>query len=351
MTKRKTSLALDTNHEGDQNSPQENSSNDNSSNGTPNNQSNRLDSSTAGGGASRQNIGDNNGNSSKSKKERADNWSSAEIQVLHRGIDSRRDIFCGPPSQATKKSRELAWEQIVKEVNAVSSTPRSLSQVMKKFKNEKCRAKRRFIDGKDGHNAMNNNSNLNNSNSSSNNNMNAQNPSNNQSQQLQSHHMTTTDSTSSQPSSINVVKLAPQNVSKTMIDLPGHVHPIQMPGDDMLFFVPEMDGLISGVNIVSDANGHHHLQKNANNSAYCSMSTLAASNPSPFETNRSSSLNTALNNQQHNHHNQHTIQAINTGQGLVNGTMGNGMMARTIPAGSMCSLGEYHFKNIVGRPH
>lgn len=269
MTKRKASVALEANN--DQNSAQENANNDNATHGQANNQSNRIGPSAAGGGASRQNISDNNnGNNQKNKKERADNWSSAEIQVLHRGIETRKDIFYGPPSQATKKNRELAWEQIVKEVNAVSTTPRSLSQVMKKFKNEKCRAKRKFIDGKDGHNNINNNSsNLNNNNSSSNSNLNTQNPSNNQ-QQLQSHHMTATES-ASQGSSINVVKLAPQNVSKTMIDLPGHVHPIQMPGDDMLFFVPEMDGLISGVNIVSDANGHHHLQKNTNNNSKFNM--------------------------------------------------------------------------------
>lgn len=53
----------------------------------------------------------------------------------------------------------------------------------------------------------------------------------------------------------------------------------------------------------------------------------------------------ALNNQQHNHHGQHTIQALNAGQGIVNSTMSNGMMAQTIPAGSMCSLGKLKFKS------
>lgn len=276
MTKRKASVALEASNDTDANSGQESGS-DNTTNGSLN-QTGRLGSSAAGGGASRQNIGhNNNGNNQKCKKERADNWSSAEIQVLHRGIETRKDIFYGPPSQATKKNRELAWEQIVKEVNSVSTTPRSLSQVMKKFKNEKCRAKRKFSDPKEGHN-INNSSNLNNnttSSSNNNSNLSSQNPSNNQ--QLQPHHMTAVESAPPQTSSINVVKLAPQNVSKTMIDLPSHMHPLQMPGDDMLFFVPEVDGLIGGVNIVSDANGHHHLQKNTNNNCKLNQIILSRS--------------------------------------------------------------------------
>lgn len=240
--------------------------------------------------------GDNSNSSSqqKNKKERADNWSSAEIQVLHRGIETRRDVFYGPPNQATKKNRELAWEQIAKEVNSVSTTPRSLSQVMKKFKNEKCRAKRKFIDAeKDGHN-NNNNINSNNSNSSSNNltsvdnntsttnnntslsaqnhntNSNNNNNSNNQIQLQQ-----TTESMSNQPTSINVVKLAPQNVAKTMIDLPGHVQQIQIPNDDMVLIVPpEMDGLLSGMKIVSDGNGHHFQKCSGNSSTYFFLKKL-----------------------------------------------------------------------------
>jgi len=279
MTKRKASVALDTGDESDQsNITQDNNSNSTSATNTTtctNNNNNQLTqngSSAAGGGVDgQQQIGDNDGsNQQKSKKERADNWSSAEIQVLHRGIETRRDIFYGPPSQATKKNRELAWDAITKEVNSVSTTPRSLSQVMKKFKNEKCRAKRKFIDAeKDSHNNI-----VGNNNNGSTDNMRAQNHSNNQQiqpqqqqqqsqSQQQSHHMpSTADSMSSQPSSINVVKLAPQNVAKTMIDLPGHVQQIQMPNDDMVLIVPpEMDGLLSGMNIVSDGTGHHHFQK------------------------------------------------------------------------------------------
>lgn len=275
MTKRKASAALDTGDESDQsNATQDNNSNNsNSTTNTTNHQQqvgrqNEVPPTGSGGVAC-----DNGNGSQKSKKERADNWSSAEIQVLHRGIDSRRDIFYGPPNQATKKNRELAWEEITKEVNSVSTTPRSLGQVMKKFKNEKCRAKRKFIDAeKEGHNNLGNNSNnnVNNSNNTTNNHtsLNAQNHTSNQQlqsqqqhqQQQQSHHMTTAESMSSQPSSINVVKLAPQNVAKTMIDLPGHVQQIQMPNDDMVLIVPpEMDGLLSGMNIVSD--GNYLLQK------------------------------------------------------------------------------------------
>lgn len=240
----------------------------------------------------------------KGKKERADNWSNAEIQVLHRGIESRRDVFYGPPSQATKKNRELAWEAITKEVNAVSTTPRTISQVMKKFKNEKCRAKRKFMDpDKDSHTnnhliANSNNTNVSNSNTNSNSatatndvtanlrqhqiaNHNA--AAGSQQQQLQHHQahlMATTAATgcnesmtTPQATSINVVKLAPQNVAKTMIDLPGHVqHTIQMPNDDMVLIVPpDMDGLLSGVNIVSDGSGHHHFQKCSSNSKYPSL--------------------------------------------------------------------------------
>lgn len=306
MTKRKASVALDTGNESNQSSStQDNNSNSTSATNTTtgttnnNNQSNQngtssvMNNNNTNNSNGRQQIGGHNsGNNSnnqqnqKNKKERADNWSSAEIQVLHRGIETRRDIFYGTPTQASKKNRELAWEAITKEVNSVSTTPRSLSQVMKKFKNEKCRAKRKFIDSdKDGHNNSNSNNNINSNNvitnnnnnttNNSNTNMGAQNHSNNnqqqqqlQSQQPQTHHMTTNETMSSQPSSINVVKLAPQNVAKTMIDLPGHVQHIQMPNDDMVLIVqPEMDGLISGMNIVSDGNSHH-FQK-CSNSKYC----------------------------------------------------------------------------------
>lgn len=222
----------------------------------------------------------NNGGQHKSKKERADNWSSAEITVLHRGIDSRRDIFYGPPSQATKKQRELAWNDITKEVNSVSTTPRSLSQVMKKFKNEKCRAKRKFIDSdKDGHSNVSSNNNsssatvTNNTNDTTN--LSAQNHAHNNQQQLQSqpqqsNHMTSDNNISAPQSSINVVKLAPQNVAKTMIDLPaGHVQQIQMPNEDMVLIVqPEMDGIISGMNIVSDGNDQFIQKYTGNSSAY-----------------------------------------------------------------------------------
>lgn len=82
---------------------------------------------------------------------------------------------------------------------------------------------------------------------------NAQNHVNNQ---IQGHHIGPSDSMNSQPSALNVVKLTPassQDVAKTMIDLPGHVQQLQMPNDDMLLIVPsEMDGLLSGMNIVSD---------------------------------------------------------------------------------------------------
>lgn len=283
MTKRKASVALETENESNQStSTQDNNSNStsatNTTSGKANNNNGKSGSSAAGSGASGR---QSNGNQSNCKKERADNWSSAEIQVLHRGIDSRRDIFYGPPSQATKKNRELAWEAITKEINSVSTTPRSLSQVMKKFKNEKCRAKRKFIGAeKDGHNnisSTNSNNNdvnvtngaANNSNNNTNN-LSAQTHTNNNNQQLQqqqqqqpTHHLTSTESISSHPSSINVVKLAPQNLAKTMIDLPGHVQQIQMPNDnDMVLIMPsEMDGLLSGMNIVSDGNAHNHMQK------------------------------------------------------------------------------------------
>lgn len=281
MTKRKASIALETGNESDHSSStQDNNSNStsatNTTTGTNNNQL-QNGSSVVVGGRQRQMV-DNGGGGQKSKKERADNWSTAEIQVLHRGIESRRDIFYGPPNQGTKKNRELAWDAITKEVNSVSTTPRSLSQVMKKFKNEKCRAKRKFIDtDKEGHNSINNNGNVNSNNNTNgttnnNNTMSAQNHTNNN-QQLQSqqqpHHMTTSEAMSSQPSSINVVKLAPQqSVAKTMIDLPGHVQQIQMPNDDMVLIVPpEMDGLLSGMNIVSDGNGQFEFNKCAGNSS------------------------------------------------------------------------------------
>lgn len=284
MTKRKASVALETGIESCQsNSTQDNNSNSNSTAAEAHGgviQQAQNGTSTVGGENIGQQIGNvNNGdnNQQKGKKERADNWSSSEITILHRGIESRRDIFYGPPSQATKKNRELAWEAITKEVNSVSTTPRSLSQVMKKFKNEKCRAKRKFVDfDKDGHNSLSNSNSVtsnDNTNATNNNetNMSAQQPqtTNNQQLQTQAHHMTGAEAMPSQPS-INVVKLAPQNVAKTMIDLPGHVQQIQMPNDDMVLIVPpDMDGLLSGMNIVSDGNGHHHFQKCAgNNSKY-----------------------------------------------------------------------------------
>lgn len=327
MTKRKASVALETGNESNQSSTTQENNNSNSTSitsGTSNNNStNHNGSSNGGANGCRQQIANSNqndngnsnssnngGNQAKNKKERADNWSSAEIQVLHRGIETRRDIFYGPPSQATKKNRELAWEAITKEVNSVSTTPRSLGQVMKKFKNEKCRAKRKFIDSdKDGHNNLGSNTNANSSNNSNNNtsasttnttanntndtnNLSAQNHTNNntnnqhhhqtiQSQQQQSHHMTNTDSMSTSQPSINVVKLAPQNVAKTMIDLPGHVQQIQMPNEEVVTLIvpPEMDGILSGMNIVSDVNGHHHFQKcSSSSSTYlvcCTAQSLA----------------------------------------------------------------------------
>lgn len=278
MTKRKASVALDTNNESNQSSStQDNNSNSasatNTTTGTGNNQGATNGASPTGSGGARQQNSNSN-SQQKNKKERADNWSSAEIQVLHRGIESRREIFHGPPSQATKKNRELAWDAITKEVNSVSTTPRSISQVMKKFKNEKCRAKRKFIDGdKDGHSNMNHaRTDMTNTNpgvqANNNTSLTTQTMTTNSQQlqaQQQSHHMTGSDTMSSQPSSINVVKLAPQNVAKTMIDLPGHVQQIQMPNDDMVLIVPpEMDGLLSGMNIVSD--GGNHFQKCTTNS-------------------------------------------------------------------------------------
>lgn len=294
MTKRKASVALDTGNESNQSSStQDNNSNStsatNTTTGTSTNHGNQNGTSAArSNGGEQQLAGDRNGgcNQQKSKKERADNWSTAEIQVLHRGIETRREIFYGPPSQATKKNREIAWESITKEVNSVSTTPRSLSQVMKKFKNEKCRAKRKFIDNdKDGHNNLSNSNSTNSVNNNSiatttNTNMSAQNHTTNtntnqqlqsQQQQPQPHHMTTTQSSmTSQPSAINVVKLAPQNVAKTMIDLPGHVQQIQMPNDDNMVLIvpPDMDGLLSGMNIVSDGNNHHFQKCSGNSSAY-----------------------------------------------------------------------------------
>lgn len=281
MTKRKASVSLETGNESDQgSSTQDNNSNStsatNNTTGTSNQGNHNGSLAASSGGGKQQHIGEsNNADNNKGKKERADNWSSAEIQILHRGIDSRRDIFYGPPNQATKKNRELAWEAIAKEVNSVSTTPRSLGQVMKKFKNEKCRAKRKFIDAeKDGHNNINNDSNINNNNNTTNSNTNlsAQNHATNNQQlqpQQQQHHMTTTESIPSQPSSINVVKLAPQNLAKTMIDLPSHVQQIQMPNDDMVLIVPpEMDGLLSGMNIVSDGNSHHFQKCTSNSSMY-----------------------------------------------------------------------------------
>ena len=71
---------------------------------------------------------------------------------------------------------------------------------------------------------------------------------------LHGHHINTSDSLPSQASSINVVKIAPnQSVAKTMIDIPGHVQQIQMPNEDVLVLGTTMDGIISGVNIVSDS--------------------------------------------------------------------------------------------------
>lgn len=404
MTKRKASVALDSVNESNTNGLKAIANNSNGNNGTGaldtcNN--NKGDNSVIPGGANHQagraihpssmsNTGDcqqhqdtsnnqndnsvdsdgNNGaasNRHRSKKERADNWSSAEIQILHKGIESRRDVFYGPPSQATKKNRESAWEAITREVNAVSTTPRSLGQVMKKFKNEKCRAKSKFANpDKEGHssndNSVSNNNNLmcnNNSNTNNNNvsnsdqtnstsnrtatndatatiNLSAQNqPTSNQQLTQSQHHMTNPESMSAPQSSINVVKLAPQNVAKTMIDLPGHVQHIQMPNDDMVLIVPpDMDSLLSGVNIVSDVNGHHHFQK-------CSG-------------------NGTLNNHPHNQHSQHSLQTLNTSQGLVNGTVSNGMMTRTpfcilnqvecAPTGNETNGGEHHVtQSVVGQ--
>jgi len=268
------------------------------------NDNSNCSSSEAGNNSSNTNIGSNQQQPSKSKKERADNWSSSEIQVLHRGIDSRREVFYGPPSQATKKNRDLAWEAITKEVNAVAAAPRTISQVMKKFKNEKCRAKRKFIDhDKDGHVIGNGSSNINtNVRGTTNNTSNMAGATindlaaitrapqattniaaTNQQQQHQLQHSqahlmsaTTThggncgEQMATPQTSINVVKLAPQNVAKTMIDLPANVqHTIQMPNDDMVLIVPpDMDGILSGVNIVSDGSGHHHFQKCGNNGTY-----------------------------------------------------------------------------------
>ena len=290
MTKRKASVALEIGTESNQSSQGNNSdsaaavTNGNppstQQNGSTSRQiggNNQNDNSNSNSSSSNLNAG---GGQNKIKKERSDNWSSAEIQVLHRGIETRRDIFYGPPNQATKKNRELAWEAITKEVNSISTTPRSLSQVMKKFKNEKCRAKRKFNESdKEVQNNLNSNiSNVSNNNrttTTTNNTSDAtdhsgvQNHANSNQQPLQAqaqaqaqaqpqqqqqpHHMTGTDSLSATQTSINVVKLAPQNVTKTMIDLPGHVQQIQMPNDDMVLIVPpEMDGLLSGMNIVSD---------------------------------------------------------------------------------------------------
>lgn len=274
--KRKASVALDTSNESNQSSStQDNNSNCTTSNNvivSGNDGSNNLQN-----GSSQNSVGPSGGGNQKIKKERADNWSGSEITALHRGIESRRHIFCGPPSQATKKNREMAWDAITKEVNAVSTTPRSLNQVMKKFKNEKCRAKRKFNDTEKDGNSMNvgnngvtNNTPSNNRTSSGLNSVqnhhmtNANQQIQPQQQIQQAHHMTTNESMSSQTSSINVVKLAPQNVTKTMIDLPSHVQHIQMPNDDMVLIVPpEMDGLLSG--IVADGSNHHHFQKCHNN--------------------------------------------------------------------------------------
>ncbi|KAG9509132.1 hypothetical protein GZH46_02359 [Fragariocoptes setiger] len=236
--------------------------------------------------ANNDSSSDSDKNDSKIKKERADNWVTIEVQTLHKAIESRRETFFGKPDPSNKKSREEAWRQITNEVNAVSQCVRTVEQVMKKYKNEKCRAKRKLNDGNDYQSGKDAQNSTQNSNGVT------------QSQYQIQQHMTS-NSSNSMPSqsSINVVKLASaQNVAKPMIDLPGHVQQI-LPGDDMVFIMPDVD--ISTMNIVSDGQRPN-----------------------------------AINNQ-HNHHAQHTIQAINTGQGVVNG---NHMMTRAIQSANMCSL-------------
>lgn len=219
----------------------------------------------------------------KTKKERADNWATIEIETLHKGIDKRRSIFYGPPDQANKKAREEAWRQITQEINAVSLCNRTPSQAIKKYKNEKQRNRSK----------SNSHSNINPI--TANHSMTSLESSTHShaSSQLQYNDIAPSDSMT------NIAKITPSashDVNKSLLDLPSHVQQLQMPTDDMLLLVPEMDGLLSGMSL------------------------------------------DALSGQGHSLHSQHTLQAINSAQSVVNGSIGNTKMTRAIPGTSMCSL-------------
>lgn len=226
----------------------------------------------------------------RTKKERSDNWATIEIQTLQRGVERRRSTFYGPPDQSTKKNREEAWKHITREINAVSQCNRTVAQTIKKYKNEKQRNRSKkstcAFNSTPGHQTPIDqllSSNIVNDNNGSN-----ASPATSRVEFHQQHHQ----------ASFNVVKFTPtstQSAAKSMIDLPNHMH--QLPSDDLLLLVPEMDGLLNGMNIVSDAL-----------------------------------------NSQPQQHGQNTIQAINTSPATINGPRGNSLITRTMPNASMCSF-------------
>lgn len=135
MTKQKSSTQLDNENDSNQSSSQDNTSSRSTSVTTLTTGTN-----IPGASASMQHeTGGHRSRSSKSKKERADNWATIEIEILHKGIEKRRSIFYGSPDQANKKGREEAWRQITQEINSVSQCNRTVAQAIKKYKNEKQR--------------------------------------------------------------------------------------------------------------------------------------------------------------------------------------------------------------------
>lgn len=79
----------------------------------------------------------------KENKPRSKNFSDAETLALLKAVEKHADIISGKyGTGVSKESKKAAWNEIVRDVNAVGSNSRTLSEIETKYKNYKASTKK-----------------------------------------------------------------------------------------------------------------------------------------------------------------------------------------------------------------
>ena len=74
-------------------------------------------------------------------------FSNCEIEVLLNEVDHRKSVLFGSLSTGvTNKNKQLSWQFVAAAVNEVSSTPRSFSEIKKKWSDMKVDSKKRIAE-------------------------------------------------------------------------------------------------------------------------------------------------------------------------------------------------------------